>query len=78
LAGDEADDGLLHVGLDPLRGALFGVAADFADHNDGVRVRIVVEKLNGVEERSADDGIAADADAGGLADAELVNWWTAS
>src|SRR6267142_2368201 len=71
LAGDEADDGLLYVGLDPLRGSLFGVAADFADHNDGVRVRIVVEKLDGVEERRADDGIAADADAGGLADAEF-------
>src|SRR5216684_4984108 len=71
LTGDEADDGLLHVGLDPLGGALFGVAADFADQNDGVRVRIVVEKLDGVEKRGADDGIATDADAGGLADAEL-------
>src|SRR5712692_3360595 len=71
LAGDEADDGLLHVDLDPLRGALFGVAADFADQNDGVRVRIIVEKLDGIEERCADDGIAADADAGGLADGEL-------
>src|SRR5712671_3517559 len=29
LAGDESDDGLLHVGLDPLGNALFGVAADF-------------------------------------------------
>src|SRR5712664_116282 len=71
LAGDEADDGLLHVGLDPFRGALFGVAADFANQDDGVRVRIVVEKLDGVEERRTDDGIAADANAGGLADAEL-------
>ena len=48
MAGDEADDGLLHVGLGPFRGTLFGVAADFADHNDGVRVRIVVEKLDSV------------------------------
>src|SRR5713101_3969331 len=71
LAGDEANDGLLHVDLDPLRGALFGVAADFADQDDGVRVRIAVEKLNSVEKRRADDGIAADADAGGLADAKL-------
>src|SRR5881392_1090293 len=51
--------------------ALLGVAADFADHNDGVGVRIIVEKLDGVEKRRADDGIAPDADAGGLADAEL-------
>src|SRR5881392_1476746 len=51
--------------------ALLGVAADFADHNDGVGVRIIVEKLDGVQERGADDGITADADAGGLADAEL-------
>src|SRR6266853_1471141 len=71
LAGDETDDRLLHVGLDPFGGALFGAAADFADHNDGVGVRIIVEKLNGVEERGADNGIAADADASRLADAEL-------
>ena len=49
----------------------FGVAADFADHDDGVRVGIVVEELDGVEKCGADDRIAADADAGGLADAEL-------
>src|SRR6266478_2553921 len=72
LASDEADNGLLlYVDLDPFRGALFGVATDFADHNDGVRVRIIVEEPDGVEERRADDGITADADAGGLADAEL-------
>src|SRR5438132_4482975 len=71
LSGDEADHGLLYVGFDPFRSALFGVAADLADHNDGVGVRIVVEKLDGVEERGADDGIAANADAGGLANAEL-------
>jgi len=45
--------------------------ADFADQNDGVGVRIIVEKLDGIEKRSADYGIAADADAGGLADSEL-------
>src|SRR6266850_1394661 len=71
LACNKADDGLLHVDLDPLRGALFGVATDFANQNDGVRVGIGAEKLDGVEECRADDGIAADADARGLADAEL-------
>jgi len=38
-----------------------------------VGVRIVVEKLDGVDKRRADDRIAADADAGGLADAELLS-----
>src|SRR2546429_5370819 len=71
LPGDETDDRLLHVGLDPFGGALFGVAADFADQNNGVRVRIVGEKLDGVEKCRANDGIAADANARGLADAEL-------
>src|SRR5260370_32784830 len=71
LAGDEADYRLFHIDLDPLGGALFGVAADFADQNNGVRLWIIVEKLDGVEERRADDGVAADADAGGLANAEF-------
>src|SRR2546423_7917082 len=71
LACNKADHGLLHVDLDPLRGALFGVATDFANQDDGVRVRIGVEKPDGVEECRTDDGIAADADAGGLADAKL-------
>ena len=70
LPGDEADHRLLHVFLDEFRGDFFGVAADFADHDDGVGVGIVVEEADGIEERGADDGIAADADAGGLADAE--------
>ena len=70
LSGDEADDGLFHVGLDELGGAFFGVAADFADQDDGVSVGVVIEKRDGVEEGGADDGVAADADAGRLADAE--------
>ena len=71
LSGDEADHRLLHVLLDVGRRGLFGVAADLADHDDGVRVRVVVEELDGVDEVGADDRVAADADAGGLADAEL-------
>src|SRR5262249_56071201 len=61
---------LFDVGLDVFGCALFGVAADFANHDDGVRVGILVEELDRVEESGADDGIAADADAGGLADPE--------
>ena len=38
--------------LDVRRRGLFGVAADLADHDDGVRVRIVVEQLERVDESS--------------------------
>src|SRR5260370_42157703 len=70
LPGDEADNRLLHIGFDPFRSALFGVPADFTDQDDGLRAGLIVEKLDGIEEGRADDGIAADADAGGLANAE--------
>src|SRR5690242_3917845 len=70
LAGDETDNRLFHAGPDPCRGLFLGVAADFTDQNDGARIGIVVKKLDGIEEGRADDGVAADADAGGLADAE--------
>src|SRR5258708_2326512 len=70
LSGDETDNRFLYAGFDEFGGDFFRVPADFADHDDGMRVGIVVEQVNRVEERGADDGIAADADAGGLADAE--------
>ena len=76
LAGDESDHRLLHVRLHVLRRGLFGVAADFADHDHGFGLRIVVEQLERVDEIRADDRIAADADRGRLPDAargELVH-----
>src|SRR5258708_19790812 len=73
LSGDEADGGSLDIRLDEFRGALFGVATDFADQDDGMRIRIVIEQLNRIEEGRADDGIAADADAGGLSNAEPLH-----
>jgi hypothetical protein len=72
--GNEADHRLLDVLFHEGRRGLLGVAADLADHHDGVGVRIFVEQPDGVHEIRADDRVAADADAGGLADAELVNW----
>src|SRR4051812_36400077 len=42
-ARDEARDGLLAVRLDPARGLDLGVAADLADQDDAVRVRILVK-----------------------------------
>src|SRR4051794_32726691 len=70
-SGDESDDRLLHMFLDVLRSSLFRIAADFPDHDDGVRIRILIEEAKGVNEVSADDRISTDPDAGRLADAEL-------
>ena len=65
-----ADDRLLEVRLDPGGGLFLGAAADLADHDHGVGVRIVGEQLQRVDVRRADQRIAADADAGRLAQAE--------
>src|SRR5664280_3024396 len=70
-AGHETDHRLSDVRLDISRRRLLGVAADLANHDDGVRVRIRVEQLQRVQERGPDDRVAADPDAGGLADPEL-------
>ena len=50
---------------------LFGVTADFADHDDRFRIGSSLKSLMASSEGGADDGIAADADAGRLADPEL-------
>ncbi len=68
-ARNEAGDGLPAVAPDPGGGFFFSRAADFADHDDAVRVRVGVEELDDVQVRGAVDRVAADADAGGLADA---------
>src|SRR5262249_5448631 len=66
-AGDEADDGLLHVRLNPCGGGFFIAAADLADHHDGLGLRVIIEEFEKIDVAGADDGIAADADAGALA-----------
>ena len=70
LAGDEADDRLLEVRLDPGGRVLLGVAADLADHHDRLGRRVAGEQRQRVDEARADQRIAADADAGRLAEAE--------
>src|SRR5262249_14142075 len=45
-------------------------AADLADHHDRLGGAVLREQLEGCGVVGADDGIAADADAGGLADAQ--------
>src|SRR5699024_8745329 len=67
-ARDVADDRLADVGLDVLGRPLLGVAADLADHHDPGGVRIVLERLEGVDVGGADDRVAADAEGGGEAD----------
>src|SRR5690606_31783746 len=70
--GDEAGDGLLPpllrlVGQE-LRRVLLGRAADLADHDDRLRLVVAQEELERVDELGALDRVAADADAGGLAE----------
>src|SRR6267143_4764871 len=71
LPGDQANDGLLHVGLDVCGGLLFRVAADFADHHDGVRLWIFVEETDRIEVRRTNNRITANANASGLSNAKL-------
>ena len=52
-------------------GLLLGVAADLAHHQDGVGVGVGLEQRQGVDEARAVDRVAADADAGALADPQV-------
>ncbi len=61
--------GLLHVCLHVSRRGFFRAAADLADHDDGVRIRILIEEPNGIREAGADDRVAADPDTGRLSNA---------
>jgi len=59
--------------VDVGRGGLLRIAPDFADHDDGVRGLVFVEQADGVDEIGPMIRIAADADAGRLADARRVS-----
>ncbi len=50
-------------------GLFLGAAADFADHDDRLGLRIGQEQFQDIDEIGAVDRVAADADAGGLAEA---------
>ena len=54
-----------------LRGFFLGAAADLADHDDRLGRVVGEEQLEHVDEVGAVDRIAADADRGGLAEADL-------
>src|SRR5947209_4313251 len=70
LAGDESDHGLLDVLLHVRGRLLLRVAAELADHHERARAAVLVEQLEGLGVVGADDGVAAEPDAGRLPDAE--------
>ena len=65
----KATTGFFTWSLDVGGGFLLGGTADFADHDDCVRIRVFVEHADRFDLARADDRVAADADAGALADA---------
>ena len=70
--GDERDlRDVAQVLGGPGRGRLLRGAADLADEHDGLGLLVRREQLEDVEERGPDDRVAADADAGGLAEAGI-------
>ncbi len=54
------DHWLGHLRLDVGSGAFLSIAADLADHHDRVSLRIGLERLQAVDVRRPDDGVAAD------------------
>src|ERR1700716_3536791 len=68
-AGNEADNRLLGAGRFQVFGALdLGVAADLADHDDALGLGIPHEHFQALDEVGTVHRIAADADAGRLAE----------
>jgi len=70
-ACDEADDRLGAVRLNPTRRLHLEVTADLADHHDALRFVVRHEELDRFEGGGANDGVTADADGRGLAEASL-------
>src|SRR5438552_1054442 len=70
-AGDKADHGFFHVGFDPPRTGLLGIAADLAHHDHRIGVGVFVEHLHDIDVLQSVDRVAADAYAGRLAQPTL-------
>ena len=70
-SGDEADHRLLVVCLDPAGRFLFFAAADLADQDHGVRLRVLGKELHAVDEGETVHRIAADTDGGALSHPQL-------
>ncbi len=69
MPGDESYYRLFHVRLYEFSRSFFRIAANFADHDDSFGLRVAVEKVEGIHEIRADDGIAANANRRGLPNA---------
>src|SRR5438874_2251953 len=65
-SGNKADHRLLKIRADPCRRFFFGSATDLTDHYDGIRLIIVREEFDGIDEARSDDRIATDTDRGRL------------
>ena len=57
--------------LQELCGSLFGLSSDLPNHDDSLRVGVIEEHVETVQEVGAVEGVAADADAEGLTEADL-------
>src|SRR5207253_8931383 len=60
-ARDEADHRFFHVGFDPPRACLLGIAADLTDHDHRIGVGVLVEHLHDIDMLQSVDRLAADA-----------------
>src|SRR5579883_279197 len=68
--GNEGDDGFGH-GFNIFGGIFLIASAYFTAHDDGLCAWIGLEQLQVIDEGRADDGVTADANAGGLPDTGL-------
>ena len=68
---DEGGDRFGDMVLDISSRVFFVFATDFADHKDGVGVGVRFEHAEAVDVVDASYGVASDADAGGLGEADL-------
>ena len=65
---DEGSDRLLHMFMDPFCSLLFRRTTDFADHEDRLGIRVIIEKLKRIDEVRAFDRVTPDADRACLTD----------
>ena len=65
--GDKTDHRFGDLFPDKSGRLFFGVAADFADHDNAAGVGVFLKSVQAVDEVGAVDRVAADADTGGLA-----------
>jgi len=70
-ASNKTDDGLFHVGFAPDGGLSFVRSANFANHDDSIGIRVIIEGAHHVDVLQAIDRITANADSAGLAQADF-------